>query len=93
MKIMRIAAAAAISISEGSAYMVRIRLAMASLPIPMAPRPRTQLPDTPDEVAQAPVQSVPSAQSRQTILLYVTGSGQGMWLFPPTPNERQQQLR
>ena len=40
--------------------------------------------------AQAPTQKtqlVVTAQQRQTMHVYGTGSNQGTWLFPPNPNQ------
>ena len=42
---------------------------------------------TPEE--REPFDGIPTteAQDRRLILLYVTGSGQGTWLFAPNQNE------
>jgi hypothetical protein len=82
MKITIIAAAAAISLSVGFAYACEDGAGSAA---------NTRF--THDLVAQASVQSAPrvvpttEAQDRRLILLYVTGSGQGTWLFAPNQNE------
>jgi hypothetical protein len=84
MKITIIAAAAAISLSVGSAYACEDSAGSAT---------NTRFTHTSDVVAQASVQSAPrvvpttEAQDRRLILLYVTGSGQGTWLFAPNQNE------
>ena len=79
-----IIAAAAISLSVGSAYACEDGAgSVASTPFTHGS----------DVAAQASVQSAPpvvpttEAQDRRLILLYVTGSGQGTWLFAPNQNE------
>ena len=85
-------AAAALNLGVGAAYAGddEGRVAVAA---------NSQLPDTSGEVVQVSAQNaspvaatahppvVATAQGRQVILLYVTSSSQGTWLFAPNQNE------
>lgn len=91
MKIMLIATVAALSLVAYSASAGENEVGKSktvSAPYTQTP---TDLTDTSGKFAQAPVQTdapvVATSQSKQTIPIYVAGSGKGTWLFPPNQDE------
>ena len=78
MKTMMLAAVAALSLASTAAFANE-----------GGPEANTLFTEIPGVIAQAPVQNAPAvatAQNGQAVQTYVTQSGRGTWLFPPSLN-------